>query len=81
MWFSGVALPFPKCRQADMARSEGSIISNHVFGMRFHTPSADYGQLNGAMLGLSALGDDHVRLDLSVDRSRAESLSDRSGGR
>jgi hypothetical protein len=34
-----------------------------------------------AMLGLSSLGDDHVRLDLSVDRPRAELLCDRSRGR
>ncbi len=33
------------------------------------------------MQGLSALGDDHVRLDLFVDQSRAESLSDPNCGR
>ena len=41
---SGVALPFPRCCQADMARSEGLIFSNATFSLRFHTASVDLGR-------------------------------------
>jgi hypothetical protein len=42
--FSSVALPFPKCREADTARSDGSIFASDVEVARFDTPSAESGR-------------------------------------
>jgi hypothetical protein len=38
---SGVALPFPKCREADTARSDGSTFTLDAEVVRFDTASAE----------------------------------------
>jgi hypothetical protein len=45
--FSGVALPFPSCCQANTARTEGWSFWNLAFSMRFHTASATIGHSTG----------------------------------
>jgi hypothetical protein len=40
--FSGVALPFPKCREADTERSGGATFALDVEVARFDTALADY---------------------------------------
>jgi hypothetical protein len=48
--FSGVALPFPRFREADRGRSGGSTSSLNDSGARFDTASADYCPMQGAVV-------------------------------
>jgi len=42
IWFSGVALPFPKCREADTEHSGGSTFAPDVDVARFDTTSVGF---------------------------------------
>ena len=64
-----------------MARSEGTIISNHVFGTRFHTVSVGHGRSHQAeaVYSMPAIGRKIVHASAHVGRRRINPMEETAG--
>ncbi|MGF6931069.1 hypothetical protein OKW41_000208 [Paraburkholderia sp. UCT70] len=70
-WFSGVALPLPKCREADTEHSGGSTFALNVEAACFDTPSANWRHSPPPQIG-------HPDVGFAL-RSRRSPLNDNLG--